>query len=552
MDNPQSRQSANMDKLLQLMPDESDRLRGEMMDRLELAESMSSSPRCRVQISDDTDRPDLMVFDDDRGIVFLEIVGDEENPDAASKRLNRKIAALREDVDELDQVPIIRVLIIDGIVPVAPSGSTTHRVSADELGLGNYISNLEASNVDPEMVEVLWRRLNLSMTFSVKARTATQDHASRDRNTLRLVLDSEQADLAMSDVDDVSVISGPAGSGKTLVLVARSRWLSSKHPDWKILLLCYNRELAMKLTVLVGELSNVRVNSFHAFAKEQGHVFWKSDDESASIALSAIRKQGLTPSFDAIIVDEWQDFSSPWIEYLLDQLRPGHGGLMLAGDTKQAIYRENAPDAALSGRKIHRNELFRPYRSTRQILEFTKSLDPAFLTVGMDLAPEGPAVDLIRADDWNSQARVAAWEVAQMIRQGIREPRDIGIICTRKSLIGRLEKELIRHDIPFRVAGEDVGDSEQSNRVTLATVHAQKGLEFDAVVLVGLDAIKSLDEVDVPQKARIGYVGPTRARDHLTVTFTKPTTFVKRLRDCPPGTLIEWVYPDSYPEEANG
>ena len=63
--------------------------------------------------------------------------------------------------------------------------------------------------------------------------------------------------------------------------------------------------------------------------------------------------------------------------------------------------------------------------------------------------------------------------------------------------------------------------------VTLASLHAAKGLEWDAVFLVGLndgtlpiqhvlgDANSGADDVAVEEERRLLYVGVTRAREHL-------------------------------------
>ena len=67
--------------------------------------------------------------------------------------------------------------------------------------------------------------------------------------------------------------------------------------------------------------------------------------------------------------------------------------------------------------------------------------------------------------------------------------------------------------------------------VTLASLHAAKGLEWDAVFLVGLndgtlpiqhvlgDANSGADDVAVEEERRLLYVGVTRAREHLQLSW---------------------------------
>ena len=77
-------------------------------------------------------------------------------------------------------------------------------------------------------------------------------------------------------------------------------------------------------------------------------------------------------------------------------------------------------------------------------------------------------------------------------------------------------------------------------RLTLATAHGTKGLEFDHVAVIGMDADRfpsrrTLDEADDPVRAleeerRLAYVAWTRARRSLTLVYD-PATPSEFLRD---------------------
>ncbi|MCH5260213.1 MAG: UvrD-helicase domain-containing protein [Lachnospiraceae bacterium] len=70
---------------------------------------------------------------------------------------------------------------------------------------------------------------------------------------------------------------------------------------------------------------------------------------------------------------------------------------------------------------------------------------------------------------------------------------------------------------------------ETDNRVLLMTLHSAKGLEFPHVYLAGLEdgifpsymTIMSDDPTEIEEERRLAYVGITRAKDDLTVTYAR-------------------------------
>lgn len=71
------------------------------------------------------------------------------------------------------------------------------------------------------------------------------------------------------------------------------------------------------------------------------------------------------------------------------------------------------------------------------------------------------------------------------------------------------------------------GEGFKKNEVTLMTLHASKGLEYDHVFLVGMEEEilphkkTILDNADISEERRLCYVGVTRARKKLIMTFAK-------------------------------
>jgi DNA helicase-2/ATP-dependent DNA helicase PcrA len=80
------------------------------------------------------------------------------------------------------------------------------------------------------------------------------------------------------------------------------------------------------------------------------------------------------------------------------------------------------------------------------------------------------------------------------------------------------------------VSDADAVDPEQG-AVTLMTLHAAKGLEFDVVAIAALEqgvlphSRSAEDPAQLEEERRLCYVGMTRARDHLMLTRARMRTF---------------------------
>ncbi len=90
--------------------------------------------------------------------------------------------------------------------------------------------------------------------------------------------------------------------------------------------------------------------------------------------------------------------------------------------------------------------------------------------------------------------------------------------------------------------------SESSDFVSMMTLHSAKGLEFDNIFIVGVEegifpSQKSIDVLELDEERRLAYVGITRARKKLLLSFTEsrilygrsqrvlPSRFIKELPD---------------------
>ncbi|HEX4473336.1 MAG TPA: ATP-dependent DNA helicase UvrD2 [Nocardioides sp.] len=124
--------------------------------------------------------------------------------------------------------------------------------------------------------------------------------------------------------------------------------------------------------------------------------------------------------------------------------------------------------------------------------------------VGMGWAPEAPATRGQSRDRWESlQALMAMAEEA-----GPADPSDF---------VADLDRRAAEQHAPA------------AGGVTLATLHAAKGLEWDAVFLAGMhDGAMPLTyattDAEIEEERRLLYVGMTRAREHLVLSWAAART----------------------------
>jgi hypothetical protein len=505
--------------------------------------------------------PDVLIADPRYGLIGIDIYTDGTGSELTEQEkkaiMSRKKRALRVELGDLDRAVPLKYLRVKVASVTDEELSNPTRLILRKINLSSHELASEADTLILDAIERAKARFNPAFVFVAKPRLPTFEDPSdvAERDSRRFILDVNQASLAESAGSGVSILTGPAGSGKTLVLVARARLLSNKHPTWTIRVVCYNNALKPYLEGLVKDLRNVRVFTFYDLIQENGHSF-KMKEASEGIAERQYKGQiHISKSADALLVDEAQDFFAGWLKYMIDTVREDRGGVFLVGDQTQSLYRHTnlAEDVSDYSPKILRLE--KPYRSTRQILEFVGALLPEVKIEGSGFAPEGAVPDLVYVPPGSLHARYMAISLALDITRNLKldsslKLGDIGVLVTRHfetgaiigPKVGRLPElleELMGEPQSitpiFKGFASELNPDE--NSIKFMTMHSAKGLEFRQVYLVGLEHLdsekllkNSLLSNDLGEAA-LHLIGPTRAKDRLTVYYSKDNVFLKRLAD---------------------
>jgi DNA helicase-2/ATP-dependent DNA helicase PcrA len=150
------------------------------------------------------------------------------------------------------------------------------------------------------------------------------------------------------------------------------------------------------------------------------------------------------------------------------------------------------------------------------------------LALALDLTGYRRALEAERTDE--AYARVENLDELAAVAQEVED-------TTGDASLGMLLQHLAL------VTDEDAVD-DRGDRVTLMTLHSAKGLEFPVVVLAGLEEglfphMRSLEEPNaMEEERRLCYVGMTRARSRLLLTYARQRTLYGTSRPSLPSRFL--------------
>lgn len=513
--------------------------------------------------SNDGALPDVLILDNKVGFIAIFILMDDEFLEEEKLRdyLQTRLRNLRLELSSILN-PYIK--------PLSKVMRINAAFDAKYIELDtDFLEKVDAPKLDFQLQDMLYEKFNPRFTFIKKRRLSVDDPNRENREKIRIVLRSEQREVVDAPPAEVVWITGPAGSGKSLILMARAIKLSQLFPEYQISFVTFNQSLKRYFQDELSQYSNILVESFGEFTARRGdrfHFYYGKGRDKRSVSFNQteidykkVRENGIVRDIDAIFIDEVQDFFPAWLRYCIESQRLDRGGLTMAGDESQAIYRENDTLSVAEEYGLVRYELPVAYRSTKEILTVVQHLSG--VKHALDRSPSGPLPDLIYVDKTNKSDALNDAVIRDLISllkfDGVRE-RDIAILVTnnyiRYKLRGPLEERLkkeFKYDV--QVASIEKGAADQLNleedSIKLTTIHNAKGLEFSVVFLLGIDELSD-DEENAPlirKGERIVLVGPTRAKDRLFIYYSKLNSHLERLNEHPESVTFR-VYPEDYEE----
>lgn len=309
-------------------------------------------------------------------------------------------------------------------------------------------------------------------------------------------------------------VSGPPGSGKTLISLFLVRSLLIENPNRRILVVMFNHSLFGYLKTAFKELGisdNITIQTKdklfwdlaenHSVSRNSGYSY----DDRYNFILNRLKGIKLKLNYDDIIVDEVQDLRKAEWEIFNTMTKR----IISLGDFNQRVYKTDlqARDVLATSRNYKLNRIYR----------FPSSIAKIANNFVSDKNSD-EIVDRIE-ETWPKRIEVNSAEEPMKLLELLREldnrQESKAVICPDKSqltkLSGYLRSKGVSHN--FYMKNKELRNHDfTSYAPALLTAHSSKGLEFDHVILYGFnkDAVYSGMNLN-----EILYVSITRTNSDL-------------------------------------
>ena len=340
-------------------------------------------------------------------------------------------------------------------------------------------------------------------------------------------LDDDQLKVFKATLDKSCIVSGCAGSGKSvLALIKAQRLQKERGNSYQIIVftkaLCGYMNSGRKELGLVNEFMYHEEWRWKKYLKHyrNGQSFWvyERDDNGNKIPNM--------PKSDYVIVDEIQDFEQ---QEIMEFVRATKKNFFFFGDTAQSIYgrlKRTMPVQNIghmlyqSGIESKDWELYRNYRLPLPVARYIQS-------VGVDLPPFDESI-------YKSPERtvpcVLKYSEAESQISAIKKIKedhdftDVAILVPSGELVRQIGEALISLGLNVEMKYDDKEDFRNSKNnlnfettnPKVMTYHSAKGLQFEAIFLPYIDSF--VDDRGDDSKAL--YVAMSRTYRYLYIMYS--------------------------------
>lgn len=408
--------------------------------------------------------------------------------------------------------------------------------------------------------------------FFSAPRTRIQDHeydhlmrfirASEEARPIREITYNKKQLALIKSTSKRQKIKGVAGAGKSLVLAARAV-NALKRTNGKILIITFNITL---MNYLHDRISEVRgtyrrrdfdIASYHTFINAECNNYgiptgnqgdFESFDSHYQDKNLFERCKLSIDKYDAIFIDEVQDFQYEWQQILTKYFLKEGGEFVLFGDAKQNIYNRELEDKEI--RTVIPgawNNLTESYRLAKKTTELAEEFQNYFFTKRYEIDQLQSQLELDLMNDANEEIHYIYTQnvidvlpqIEQFITKQNIHPNDIVFIGSNKALMRNIdyvirqsgertttmftsleEYNQLLNDNPNELDHADreierarkVGFWMNSGCVKVSTIQSFKGWEANTVILIIQTNSENQETLD-----ELIYTGLTRCKKNLII-----------------------------------
>ncbi len=410
----------------------------------------------------------------------------------------------------------------------------------------------DLSKVFPEGNRNNSTQMNKDLAADFRSWLIEPDAASTQRRPIEL--DRNQKSFVTSRTSSgYRRIRGAAGSGKSLVLAARAAELLGQGKNvlvltYNITLLHYLMDVAVRWPISKGNVrSDITWLNFHSWcirvceendADEEYSRLWVDTDPEyilneslPALVKTILIREEIPAEFDAVLIDEGQDFRPSWWDILRKICKPD-GEMLLVADVTQDVYGTASAwtDEAMIGAGFSEKwaELETSYRMPKVALQKAAEFAKKYLPEATRLVPINNQIDLeleqcnlrwVQAPHENV-ASVCEDEIIKIVSSN--DPphysfSDATFLCDNRTIGSEVVNHLTQKGI--RCVHTYDPDNKESRRqkvgfymgdarVKATTLHSFKGWESRSLVIY-------VGSSFTPQSLALIYTGLTRIKRHV-------------------------------------
>lgn len=434
-------------------------------------------------------------------------------------------------------------------------GMTQYPLYSPLSGLES-IANADINRIFPECRRRASLVMNENLIKDVRNWLVEPDAAATQR--LPIELDKSQLTFVTSRTQSgYRRIRGAAGSGKSLILAARAAELLQQNRSvlvvtFNITLLHYLMDVAVRYPGGTGRTrKDITWLNFHSWcrricidndAEAEYKAIWKNANtqdvlnfELPALVSSILANTVDGELYDAVLVDEGQDFLPTWWDALRRVCKPG-GEMLLVADATQDIYGSASSwtDEAMKGAGFAGKwaELEVSYRMPELALDKAASFAARYLPESARLVPRSAQMVVALEPCYlrwvhysgTDDAQICCDEILGLFSRAGSEGlsvADITFLCDSQSLgyavVSLLGRKGIRCVHTFDMDKQEsrrqkVGFYMGDARVKATTLHSFKGWESRTLVVY-------MGREITPGSSALLYTGLTRLKRHVNGSF---------------------------------